>query len=327
MNGVTTVQCYARLNFGLIDLSELPHRIDGSHGMYTGLLAGRVELCSSKKDNIRLETEYTERLSAVVARCRNYMSHTYTPINLSVKQELPSHSGLGGGTQLALSVVESFNREFDLKLSLDEKAYLAQSGGTSGVGSYCFANGGYILEAGRLYPSEKSTVGPSENFSYDKLAPLLAHISVPNWFLCIAIPKHCDVVYGDRESELFQKYTPISVNEVDEQCKWILKGILPALLTEDLPSFSRAVERIMELGFRAKEIETFGAPHIRAMQMMKDLGLQGVGMSSFGPSIFGFSDDLSLAQDAHDKLHSSGSFEKIFLTTPRNRGADVNQSD
>ena len=114
---------------------------------------------------------------------------------------------------------------------------------------------------------------------------------------------------------------------MDEQCKWILKGILPALLTEDLQSFSSAVERIMELGFRAKEIETFGAPHMHAMQMMKNLGLQGVGMSSFGPSIFGFSAELSVAQDAYDKLDSSGFFEKVFLTTPRNRGADVNQSD
>lgn len=320
---MVTIQSYARLNMGLIDLSDEPHRIDGSHGLYTNLPIGHVVLRVAEHDKVVLHTEYTQRIHTVIKQCKNLFANPIPPVSLSVEQFLPGHIGLGGGTQLAMSVVEAYNSEFHLHLSLNQKAFLAQSGGTSGVGAYCFDHGGYNLEAGRLYPSEKASVGPGENYSYRELAPLLAHIPIPEWFICIAIPKHSFVVCGNKETALFQKYTPIPVHEVDEQCKWILKGILPALITKDFPSFCLAVERGMKLGFRAREIQTYGNFQTNAMEIMYNAGLRGVGMTSFGPTLFGFSNEADAAQRASQQLIANGSFEKIFLSTARNSGADI----
>lgn len=122
---------------------------------------------------------------------------------------------------------------------------------------------------------------------------------------------------------MFREYTPIPVREVDEQCKWILEGILPALITKDFPSFCLAVERGMKLGFRAREIQTYGSFQTNAMEIMYNAGLRGVGMTSFGPTLFGFSNEAEAAQRASQQLIANGSFEKIFLSTARNSGADI----
>ena len=191
------------------------------------------------------------------------------------------------------------------------------------MGTYCFDHGGYNLDAGRLFPSEKSSVGPGENYAYPNLPPLVSHMPVPEWPLCIAIPKHGEVVCGGKETALFRAYTPIPVNEVDEQCKWILKCLLPALLTEDFEAFCLAVERGMELGFRAREIRTYGEFQREAMDRMRSAGLRGVGMTSFGPALFGFADSPEAARDALRALDGCGYFERTFLSAPRNMGAEV----
>lgn len=321
---MTTIECYARINLGLLDLSEHPHRIDGSHGLYTNLPVGKVVVHAAPHEDYKIHTVYQKRIYETLARCKTLVGPAVSKIAICVEQNLPGrHIGVGYGTQLSLSVVEAINQELELGLSLDQKAYLAGSGGTSGVGTYCFAHGGYNLDAGRLYPSEKRTIGPGENYSYEKLPPLVARISIPNWSLCLAIPKHEIVVSDEKEQWLFSQYTPVSINEVDEQCKWILKGILPALIIEDFSSFCLAVEHGMEIGFRAREIQTYGEVQVHAMERLRSAGLRGIGMTSFGPTLFGFSPNWDIAYGAYEALREDSLFENVYITTPRNQGAAI----
>lgn len=321
---MTTVECYARINLGLLDLSDHPHRIDGSHGLYTNLPVGRVIVRATPYVDHEIHTVYKKRIYETLARCTMLKHPAISKIVVCVEQSLPGqHIGVGYGTQLSLSLVEAINQELELGLSLDQKAYLAGSGGTSGVGTYCFAHGGYNLDAGRIYPSEKGSIGPGENYTYEKLPPLLTRISVPNWPLCLAIPEHEIVVSGKTEQQLFSRYTPIPVREVDAQCKWILKGILPALITEDFSSFCLAVEHVMKTGFRAREIETYGKKQVQAMDRLRSAGLCGVGMTSFGPTLFGFAPDWNIAHNACEALQGDHLFTDVYITTPRNQGAAI----
>ena len=147
---MTTVECYARINFGLLDLSDHPHRIDGSHGLYTNLPVGKVVAQAAPHEDHKIHTVYQKRIYETLTRCKMLGDLAASKITICVEQNLPGqHIGVGYGTQLSLSVVEAINQELDLGLSLDQKAYLAGSGGTSGAGTYCFAHGGYNLDAGK----------------------------------------------------------------------------------------------------------------------------------------------------------------------------------
>lgn len=320
---MTIIKCYCRLNFGLIDLSDNPYRIDGSHGLYTNLVLGQVCIKFSEKYEVQIQDTYPTRYYKVIKKCIALIDDVSAEhIHISLENYIGTHIGLGSGTQLAMSIVEAFNREFELNLSIDEKACLAGSGGSSNIGVYCFEHGGYILDAGRLYPKEKDTIGPSENYCFQKLSPLLARLELPKWYVCIVTSNMNFVVEGELETDLFQKYTPIPENEVNSLCMWILKGIMPAIITKDFSSFCYSIEQVMKIGFRSREILTYDLVVKEKMKALKDAGLNGVGMTSFGPTVFGFAADEQSANLAYNVLKKHFILDHVYLTTVRNKGAD-----
>lgn len=321
-NIMVRIKCYCRINLGLIDLSEKPHRIDGSHGMYTNLVMGQVTIQSSSMNRVVINSSYPERYHEVIERCKRIVGSKFNKFSVLVENFIGRHNGLGSGTQLSMAIVEAFNKEFNLELSLDDKAYLAGSGGTSSVGVFCFDRGGYIFDAGRLYPKEKSSRGPSENYRFHKLSTLLTRLELPKWYVCILIPKTSTIVFDELETSLFEKHLPIPDDEVNMLCKLILMGIMPAIVAHDFSSFCFSIEQSMKIGFRSREILTYGSTIKEQMQELKQAGFQGVGMSSFGPTIFGFSANKTTEKVAVDKLKKRTSSE-IYLTTLRNKGADI----
>lgn len=130
-------------------------------------------------------------------------SNKYEDVFIEIHSLFNRHIGLGSGTQISMSIVEAFNLKFSLELTLNEKALLAGSGGTSGVGVYCFENGGYVLDSGRLFPQEKSSIDPSEAFCFEKLSPIISRLELPNWNICFLIPKTMSFIEGEKEQDLF----------------------------------------------------------------------------------------------------------------------------
>src|SRR5665811_1533558 len=69
----------------------------------------------------------------------------------SVEDAIPSHAGLGSGTQLALAVGSAFAAAEGLKLSPLDIAGRLERGARSGIGITTFEAGGAVLDSG---PSE-----------------------------------------------------------------------------------------------------------------------------------------------------------------------------
>lgn len=251
-------------------------------------------------------------------------SNKYEDVFIEIHSLFNRHIGLGSGTQISMSIVEAFNLEFSLELTLNEKALLAGNGGTSGVDVYCFENGGYVLDSGRLFPQEKSSIGPSEAFCFEKLSPLISRLELPNWNICFLIPKTKSFIEGEKEQDLFDAFTPIKQNETGEICKWILKGIMPVILEKNFESFCYSIEQIMRLGFRAKEIYYYGDFLSDRINALKKSGLNGVGMTSFGPTLFGFFDNYSMQQFIYNYINTLFPTDTVIFTTTRNIGANIN---
>lgn len=321
-----TIECFGRINLGIIDLSDNPYRIDGTHGLYTNLKIATVKLKRWSELSINIESEFEKPLFQVVERCLKYLekSNKFEDVFVEIHSLFKRHIGLGSGTQISMSIVEAFNLEFSIELTLNEKALLAGSGGTSGVGVYCFENGGYVLDSGRLFPQEKCSIGPSEAFCFEKLPPLISRLELPNWNICFLIPKTKSFIEGEKEQDLFNAFTPINQNETGEICKWILKGIMPAILEKNFKSFCYSIEQIMKIGFRAKEIHYYGDFLSDRINALKQTGLNGVGMTSFGPTLFGFFDDYSTQTFILNYLNTLFPTDTVIFTTTRNVGANIN---
>lgn len=58
---------------------------------------------------------------------------------------------------------------------------------------------------------------------------------------------------------------------------------MPAILEKNFESFCYSIEQIMKLGFSAKEIYYYGDFLSDRINALKKSGLNGVGMTSFGP--------------------------------------------
>lgn len=101
------VESFARLSFGLIDLSDKAYRIDGCHGLYTNLPIGKVSLNIGERDFIEILDINPKRYYGVIEKCRKLLRNKKINLKITVTNYLGTHIGLGSGTQLAMSIVEA----------------------------------------------------------------------------------------------------------------------------------------------------------------------------------------------------------------------------
>jgi len=238
-------------------------------------------------------------------------------INITIGKDYPSHVGLGSGTQAALAAGVAVNRLYDLGLNVYEIAARIGRGGTSGIGVAAFENGGFILDGGHKF-SEKKAFLPS---AASKLPPppVLLRKDFPDWDILIAIPEEKGASLKN-EINIFQEVCPVPLREVEELSHTILMQLLPALVEEDIDNFGKSINTIQELGFKKYEVELQPCSN-ELMHALREAGAYGVGMSSFGPAVYAFGEDIeNLKKVAEDFLRENG---QVFVTKPRNKGASI----
>jgi beta-ribofuranosylaminobenzene 5'-phosphate synthase len=103
-------------------------------------------------------------------------------------------------------------------------------------------------------------------------------------------------------------------------CHILLMQMMPAVLEADLEMFGRAMEAFQKLGFKVFELRAQTQLLYDCLKFLKDNGGVGVGMSSWGPALFAFGEDLSeLHRKTEEWLASHGGGTAI-LTRANNKG-------
>jgi beta-RFAP synthase len=229
---------------------------------------------------------------------------------LRVHRAIPSHAGLGSGTQLALATARALATLFNRPTDVAELARATCRGQRSAIGTYAFEQGGFLLEGGRRVAGE----GP---------APLLLRRAVPaGWRCLIVVPDVARGLSGAAEEEAFRTLPPPRAELAERVAHRILMLVLPALVEEDLPAFGRGISEVQELVgemFRPVQGERFA--HVRVAELVSALlakGAAGAGQSSWGPAVFGLFPGEEEARHAAAQIAGSGS---IFVTPFNNTGA------
>jgi beta-RFAP synthase len=241
------------------------------------------------------------------------------PQRLVVDQAPTEHCGLGTGTQLGLAVAKALAlaaRQGDL-----DACTLARRigrGHRSAVGVHGFEQGGFLVEGGQR--------------AADVLAPLLARVAFPeDWRIVLAFPKAPPGRHGNDESQVFDRWRARGpdTTHTEALCRLVLLGFLPALLERDFRAFGEALHDFnARSGERWAAIQggTYASPGIAEMvAAIQQLGIRGVGQSSWGPTLFALVEDEGQARALETRLrcHSSLRLEGVLITRGYNQGAKV----
>lgn len=319
----------SRLHLTLLDLNGSLGRIDGGVGLTLKNPCLVLEM-KPKGSEIDVEFIYSQNLSLnrlndyedkIRSSARSMME--YLQLNEGYKfivhENFPSHSGLGSGTQLSLAVGRLISDFTGHKMSAPQIAHIVGRGGTSGIGVASFDNGGFIIDGGH-HKGEKSTFLPS-SASKASPPPILAQYDFPeDWKVVLVIPNIMKNVSGTKEVNIFQEYCPIPLREVQQLSHLILMKMMPAVLEKDLDTFGETVNTIQNIGFKKVENKLQRPLIGEIMNILRDADAPGVGMSSFGPTIYAITDSpKGILSAAHDALAEVGG--NIIETRAQNYGA------
>lgn len=324
-----------RLHFGL--LSHAPHRSRRFGGVglmleQPGFHISAAVMDYSPHDSGELDeycgpSEWRSRVLEVVRRCRDASSANDRPSPPGVVWELssaiPSHIGLGSGTQLGLAVALAWSAlHADAAVSTCatpfESTFLARLSGRglrSALGIHGFQHGGLLVEAGKR--------------SSAQISPVVARADFPaHWRIVLICPPHERGLSGTAEVAAFAALPPMSDAVSAELCRTVLLELLPAVQESD---FDACSEALFQFGWRIGEYFAPAQGGIFASTRMASLvdwlrrrGIAGVGQSSWGPLLFVLCPDSdtagSLIQDLHDSVWGDC---EIQCVAPRNSGAKV----
>ncbi|MDI6645173.1 MAG: beta-ribofuranosylaminobenzene 5'-phosphate synthase [Methanobacteriaceae archaeon] len=322
----------SRLHITLIDMNGAYGRIDGGVGItienpqlileVEPLNTEKIDIKFSVSENLSyLKKDYLKRIKSAAIKMKHFLDIDHG-FKFTVKKVYLSHAGLGSGTQLSLAVGKAISKFDHQKLDASKIAKIVGRGGTSGIGVRAFDYGGFIVDGGHNR-TQKSDFLPSAASSAFP-PPVIAHYDFPeDWKIVLAIPKIDDRVSGLKEVNIFQEYCPIPLKEVEKLSHLILMKMMPSVVENDLDSFGFAVNHIQELGFKKVELKLQNPIIGEIMENIRNAGAAGVGMSSFGPTIYAITDTnhKNILKVANESVENIGG--KVILTKAQNKGAII----
>jgi beta-RFAP synthase len=311
------VRTPSRLHFSMVDLRGDLGRIYGSAGV------------AIDRPNIVLEAEPAPRLTVTGFRAERAREYADTVLEesgitcgakVNIVSDMPEHSGFGSGTQLALAVGAAISEIHGLDYSPERLAVLLNRSRRSGVGTYAFKHGGFIVDGGHR-------VGTTRD-----LPPLIFRHDIPDdWLFVIGLPDAAQGSSGKLEVDAFKNLEPPPTALVGDVARILLMQMIPALLEGDADAFGAAMTSLdLKFGEHWKEVQggLYSSPVIEeGVEFLLESGALGAGQSSWGPAFYGLVQGEVQAEDVRSQLtgflNEEGRSGTAFVAHALNEGAEV----
>jgi beta-ribofuranosylaminobenzene 5'-phosphate synthase len=290
------VETPARLHFGVLDLR-------GSLGRWFGGIGAAapgptLRLSASAAPALEVSGAHADRVGDFARRFQShYGLDDGKSVRLHVERALPEHAGLGSGTQLALAVARAIAEVHGIDAGIAELSCAMGRGRRSGIGTWTFAGGGFVVEGGHV--REKPGI-----------APLVARVPFPaSWRCVVAVPRPARSISGDAEAAAFAGLPPPPEHDVERVSHLVLMGMLPALVDADIMSFGGALTEIQAITgrwFAPAQGGTFASGESEALvRRLGEWGAAGVGQSSWGPAVYGIVDGEVAGRRLADRVRGA----------------------
>lgn len=306
-----TVRAPARLHLGFIDLDGSMGRRFGSVGLTLNGLSTVVEIEPS--DTLQVTGHDAERAHRYALDLSTRFD--LPPARITLTDAIPSHSGLGSGTQLALAVGVALARLYGLNLDSREVASLLDRGARSGIGIGSFDGGGFIVNGGRG--------------AVDAPPPIIAQMRFPAaWRMVLIFDHACRGLHGSAEKEAFRVLPPYAPGVADRLSRLVLMRALPALAEEDIDLFGAAINELQHcVGdyFSPAQGGRYTSKRVGEVALtLQELGAACIGQSSWGPTGFALvaseADAQAMVRAVRDRYADAAGLE-LMICAARNEGA------
>ncbi len=315
----------SRLHFGLIDFNGNLGRIDGGSGVAIDNPRNVLSIKSARRFHVDgPDPANIERIARGIC---DKLGKPLPEIEVTVEEEIPAHGGFGSKTQMSLALAYAICREYDLPHNgVEGLARLVGRGGTSGIGVRAFEKGGFILDCGHSFGEgmEKTSCLPS-SASKAKPAPQVLRCDIPeDWRFVLVMPLNDEGSHGQSEVDIFKSSFPLDEAEIGRVCRIILMQMVPGILEKNIETFGGAINKLQETGFKNIEV-TLKSPLVpNLLSIMNHAGSYGSGMSSFGPTVYGLTNNNKKAhgirQAVSDYLDDLSIGHKCWIAEPNNHG-------
>ena len=274
-----TVATSARLHMGFIDLQGSAVSKFGSLGM--SIDAPCIQISIAKNKNTLIDAKSSENVSNIVENLVKSLK-IQENFTLVVHQTIPSHTGLGSGTQLALAVGTALNQLFDLELSIAQIATAAKRGARSGIGIAAFEQGGVLVDGGK---------------TSNELPEIALRQAFPdNWRVLLIADSAYTGVHGEAELQAFQSLKPAQ----NSLSNMVFDHMMPALQRADLLAFGAYMADLQAYNgdyFAPVQGGRYASQDVAAvLRWLQDNGVSCVGQSSWGPTGYAIIENQQLAK-------------------------------
>lgn len=289
------IEAPCRLHFGLWTLSSLSPRRYGGVGVMVEPPC--LHLHVEEADRFAVVGFFRQRLERTARQWATFHQSDLPRCRLNLVSSPPLHVGLGIGTQLALSVAAALHAV--RSEPLPEAEVLARSTGRgrrSAVGVYGFLYGGMIVESGKA--------------DSQWLSPLEAQVNLPEtWRFVLIRPTTMQGLCGAREDCALAKVADLPVSYSEQLAYEARHRLVPAARAGDFQAFSQSVRRYGELAgdwFSAVQGGRYrGAILQQLVEWLHEMGVEGVGQSSWGPTLYAVVEDEMAARSLGQALRES----------------------
>lgn len=308
----------SRLHFGLICGTLQTGWRFGGVGVMLRKPSWRITMNTARAtlDQISASSEATDRVAEFLQKIR--MTLPLPAVDVSVKSEVPFHTGLGGGTQLGLAIAAAAKlvaHQRDLHNPF-ELAELAQRAERSAIGTVGFRDGGFLIDNGL-----PDTLSDTRN---------VHRIPVPEaWRFVLVRPVSAQGLCGDRERSFFNQRAIMSESLVESLVRQIEDCLVPSIQNEKFESFSVSLEDYGDAVGRfyaSEQGDIFAHPVIRKLvAMLRAAGIRGAAQSSWGPGISIPASSIEHAQAIADHVPAEldGTQLRVDIAEPLNTGASL----
>jgi beta-RFAP synthase len=237
--------------------------------------------------------------------------------HIEISRAPREHVGLGTGTQLSMAIVAGLNAmEGGPPLDAPALACRVARGERSAIGLHGFVSGGLLFERGKA--------------EGEAVSPLVAREDLPEaWRFVLLCPKSHVGLHGDAEQSAFASLPPVPETRRTMLERLAGEQLLPAAARADFSAFSAALYEfgyLAGLNFAAAQGGPFAGRQLTSLvALVRRMGIEGVGQSSWGPTVFALCRDEAAASDFAAQLARSAEAAglEITIAPPDNRGARI----
>lgn len=325
-----TITTSSRLHFGLFGWGPNTQRQFGGFGLMIqnpGFhITAEIALCDHIKAN-PIDHKAITFLLPFIRDSLNQNGFRLPPLSITVQNTIPAHHGLGSGTQRSFALGRLATTIAGWKNPpMSQLALITNRFPRSGIGAYGFEQGGLIVDGGH----------PSGLGRHQELAPLTCRINWPSqWKVVLIIPQEPSGVFGTKEMDLFTQLPPPTSESMNLVASTIHTDFLNALAKTDFSIAMNSLEYVQhQVGqwfAPAQSGSVYGSPLRDSMiKTMNSSGLRGVGQSSWGPTLFGFSQSsdseiqsiIASIKNQHPEIPCN-----TIITHASNQGFCMNSTD